>query len=453
MSRAHPLSPLLFALTVLAIGFAALQGQQHLLSAAAVVMGLLSLQFKHPLWRWSALVLYPVAFLLSLLISQNTSIVEQISAATITIIALFWISARDQLVRDKFSWQSNIIEALHLGSENLNEANDASAIIQAGISMIQELEIAPNMAFTAYRQGTPYILAASGVFEKYLDRPLHPSDNDSRSVQADHWVAQEVLSLLSRDQRRCYLVAPVFGSFDVHLGLLILARPYDRSFNEEEESVIAAFCRLLGAQLGQHRAVHEAQEANELTLKSLGAALEHRDDETGGHTQRVERTSVRLARRLGWDDEQVRALRWGAYLHDLGKLAIPDSILHKPGPLTPEERKIIQTHAIMGYDMLQDLHFLPAETLDLVRYHHERWDGTGYPSGLRGQDIPETARVFTIIDVYDALTNARPYKPAWTKERALQEIRNGAGRQFDPHYVDAFVRMMGDDDSVVIVKK
>jgi len=112
---------------------------------------------------------------------------------------------------------------------------------------------------------------------------------------------------------------------------------------------------------------------------------------------------------------------------------------------------VIQTHTTIGYDMLQDLHFLPAETLDLVRYHHERWDGTGYPSGLRGQNIPDTARLFTIVDVFDALTNARPYKPAWTRDRAVSEIRLQAGRQFDPQYVEAFLRMMAEHDEAHLV--
>ena len=180
--------------------------------------------------------------------------------------------------------------------------------------------------------------------------------------------------------------------------------------------------------------------------------MEHRDDDTGGHTQRVVTLSLRLAARLGWDDERLKAVRWGAYLHDLGKIAVPDSILHKRGPLDPNERASMQRHAILGYDMLQDLHFLPAETLDLVRYHHERWDGGGYPSGLRGQDIPDTARLFSIIDVYDALVNARPYKPAWSRERALQELRRQSGSQFDPQFVDAFLRMMSEHDDAKLVR-
>lgn len=295
------------------------------------------------------------------------------------------------------------------------------------------------------------ILAATGAFESQIEKAIQPSDNDSRSVQADHWVAEEALMLLKRDDRRRYLVTPVYGRASNHLGVLILTRPDERDFDDEEESVVASFGRLLGAQLGQWHAIRDLRDANELTLRSLGAALERRDDETGGHTQRVVNTSMRLARRLGWDEEQVKALRWGAYLHDLGKIAIPDAILHKPGPLDIDERRIIQTHTSVGYDILQDLHFLPAETLDLVRYHHERWDGTGYPTGLRGQNIPETARVFSIVDVYDALTNARPYKPAWTRERALQEIRAQSGKQFDPQYVEAFLRMVADQDDAKLV--
>jgi putative nucleotidyltransferase with HDIG domain len=270
-------------------------------------------------------------------------------------------------------------------------------------------------------------------------------------VQADHWVAEEALALLPKAQRLKYHVAPVYGRATIHLGVLIITRPEERDFDEDEKSVIASFARLLGSQLGQWQAIRDLRDANDLTLRSLGAALERRDDDTGGHTTRVVSMSVRLARRLSWDEDQVKALRWGAYLHDLGKLAIPDRILHKQGPLDPAERRIIQTHTTVGYDMLQDLHFLPAETLDLVRYHHERWDGTGYPAALRGQNIPETARVFSIVDVFDALTNARPYKPAWTRERALNEIRMQAGRQFDPQYVEAFLRMMAEHDDARLV--
>ncbi|GAA5500790.1 hypothetical protein Dxin01_00515 [Deinococcus xinjiangensis] len=437
-------------LALVTMGYAALHDQQGLLTGATLILALASWSLGG-VFRWTALIAYPIAFLGALILPHAHPTLDKLVGALLTLGGVGWITLREQGARSEIAWQRNIIDALRVGSERLNEARDAEGIIRAGVGILSQLKVAPNLAFVAYRQGTPMILAATGAFESQIEKAIQPSDNDSRSVQADHWVAEEALMLLKRDDRRRYLVTPVYGRASNHLGVLILTRPDERDFDDEEKSVVASFGRLLGAQLGQWHAIRDLRDANELTLRSLGAALERRDDETGGHTQRVVNTSMRLARRLGWDEEQVKALRWGAYLHDLGKIAIPDAILHKPGPLDIDERRIIQTHTSVGYDILQDLHFLPAETLDLVRYHHERWDGTGYPTGLRGQNIPETARVFSIVDVYDALTNARPYKPAWTRERALQEIRAQSGKQFDPQYVEAFLRMVADQDDAKLV--
>lgn len=450
MSRARPLYYILMILALVTMGYAALHDQQGLLTGATLILALASWSLGG-VFRWTALIAYPIAFLGALILPHAHPTLDKLIGALLTLGGVGWITLREQGARSEIAWQRNIIDALRVGSERLNEARDAEGIIRAGVGILSQLKVAPNLAFVAYRQGTPMILAATGAFESQIEKAIQPSDNNSRSVQADHWVAEEALMLLKRDDRRRYLVTPVYGRASNHLGVLILTRPDERDFDEEEKSVVASFGRLLGAQLGQWHAIRDLRDANELTLRSLGAALERRDDETGGHTQRVVNTSMRLARRLGWDEEQVKALRWGAYLHDLGKIAIPDAILHKPGPLDIDERRIIQTHTSVGYDILQDLHFLPAETLDLVRYHHERWDGTGYPTGLRGQNIPETARVFSIVDVYDALTNARPYKPAWTRERALQEIRAQSGKQFDPQYVEAFLRMVADQDDAKLV--
>lgn len=432
------------------VGYAAYADSPGLMAGAGLLLtiGAWSLGMA---WRWAALLAYVAAFIVSLVLPGTPPTLQELLGALLVIGGLGYIILREQATERELAWQRNTVVALRNGSERLAEARDDQSIIRAGIGILSTLKVAPNLAFVAYRQGTPYILAAKGAYEAFLDRPIHPSHNDSRSVQADHWVAEEALDLLKKPQRRHYHVAPVYGRASNHLGVLILTRDTDVDFDEEETSVVASFARLLGAQLGQINAIRELRDANDLTLRSLGAALERRDDATGGHTTRVVSMSLRLARRLGWDEEQVKALRWGAYLHDLGKLAIPDVILHKSSPLDGPERQVIQTHTTVGYEMLQDLHFLPAETLDLVRYHHERWDGTGYPARLRGQNIPETARLFSIIDVYDALSNIRPYKPAWPQEHALAEIRSQAGRQFDPQYVDAFLRMMAEQEDPVLL--
>ncbi|EYB66872.1 hypothetical protein DEIPH_ctg064orf0038 [Deinococcus phoenicis] len=453
MIHRRPLFFLSLLLGLAALGYAALTRQQGLMAGAALLLTVLA-GSRGEAWRWAALVAYPVAFIASLALHRAAPgaapTLAELLGGLLVLATLGVLTVRGQATAAELAWTRKTMQALQTGSERLAQARNGEAIVRAGVDILDRLGVAPNVAFVAYRQGTPQILGARGAFERHLERPIQPSDDDSRSVQADHWVAEEVLALLKRGERLHHHVAPVYDRTERHLGMLILTRP-GSAFSEEETAVIAAFARLLGAQLGQWQAICDLRDANDLTLRSLGAALECRDDDTGGHTLRVVSTSVRLARQLGWDEDRVRALRWGAYLHDLGKLAIPDRVLHKDGPLDPDERRIIQRHTVIGYDMLQDLHFLPAETLDLVRYHHERWDGGGYPAGLRGQSIPESARLFAIVDVYDALTSVRSYKPAWSHEHALKEIRLQAGRQFDPQYVDAFVRLMTEHDNVRLV--
>jgi hypothetical protein len=175
------------------------------------------------------------------------------------------------------------------------------------------------------------------------------------------------------------------------------------------------------------------------TLRRLALAAEYRDDNSPEHTQRVAALAARMARRLGQDDRTVGLIRHAAPLHDLGKIAIPDSILLKPGRLEPEEFEVVKTHAVLGARVLADG---DSEVLsvaeEIARTHHERWDGDGYPDELAAEAIPLTGRLVAVADVFDVLVHERPYKDAWTVEDAAQEIRSGAGTQFDPAVVEAF---------------
>jgi putative nucleotidyltransferase with HDIG domain len=182
--------------------------------------------------------------------------------------------------------------------------------------------------------------------------------------------------------------------------------------------------------------------AYDTTLEGWSRALELRDRETRGHTLRVTAMAVELARAMDVDEEQITHLRRGALLHDIGKMAIPDEILRKPGPLTPEEMAIMRRHPQYAYELLWPIPYLrPA--LDIPYCHHERWDGSGYPRGLRAEEIPLAARIFAVVDVWDALRSSRPYRPAWPEDRVRAYLREQAGRQFDPKVVDAFLRMLG----------
>jgi putative two-component system response regulator len=190
--------------------------------------------------------------------------------------------------------------------------------------------------------------------------------------------------------------------------------------------------------------VRERTEALERTagevMERLARAAELRDDDTGLHTRRVAGLAGDLATAMGLPDDQVSALRLAATLHDIGRIGIPDSVLLKPGRLTPEEWEVMKTHTVIGARILAEG---SSEVLRLAehiaRSHHERWDGGGYPMGLAGTEIPLPARIVALADVYDALTSDRPYRPAWAVPRVLDEIRSGRGTHFDPAVVDAFM--------------
>lgn len=186
------------------------------------------------------------------------------------------------------------------------------------------------------------------------------------------------------------------------------------------------------------------QEAYDTTLAGWGHALELRDSETEGHSQRVTHLTLRLGRAMGLDEKDLIHIRRGALLHDIGKMGIPDAILLKAGPLTAEEMEIMQQHPQYAYELLKNIAFLqPA--LDIPRYHHERWDGAGYNHGLKGQQIPLAARIFAVVDVWDALTTTRPYHTAWPKDKAQAYISEQAGRQFDPDVVSAFLHIIAEE--------
>ncbi|MDM8519923.1 response regulator [Anaerolineales bacterium HSG6] len=198
------------------------------------------------------------------------------------------------------------------------------------------------------------------------------------------------------------------------------------------------------------KAQEQLQQANtklarayEETLAGWGQALELRDKETRGHSDRVTEMTVRLARAMGLGETELVHIRRGAFLHDVGKMGIPDNILLKPGSFTDTERQIMRQHPTFAYQMLSSITYLqPA--LDIPYCHHEKWDGTGYPRGLKGEEIPLAARIFAVVDVWDALRSDRPYHNAWPKEKVLVHIQEQTGTHFDPQVVKAFLQIIED---------
>ena len=184
------------------------------------------------------------------------------------------------------------------------------------------------------------------------------------------------------------------------------------------------------------------QESYDNTIAAWGKALELRDHFTNGHTQRVTDLSLRLALELDITNDNFIALNRGALLHDIGKMGIPDIILLKEDTLLPEEEAIMRQHPVLAKQMIEGIPFLKS-CIEVPYCHHERWDGSGYPNGLKGEEIPFLARLFSVVDVYDALTSDRPYRRSWSKEKAIQHLVDEKGKLFDPRIVDAFVTMIG----------
>jgi len=191
--------------------------------------------------------------------------------------------------------------------------------------------------------------------------------------------------------------------------------------------------------------LEESRQARERSyVEAMGAvvtAADARDHETTGHSFRVALYAVALARALGFDGEVLKAIEWGALLHDVGKMVVPDHILRKVGPLTDDEWLIMRQHPAWGYEMLAEVRFLQAAALEIIYSHHERWDGLGYPRGLTAEEIPMGSRIFAVVDTYDAITSDRPYRRACSHQQAMAEVERVAGEQLDPRVVAAFTRM------------
>ncbi len=197
------------------------------------------------------------------------------------------------------------------------------------------------------------------------------------------------------------------------------------------------------------RALEGIRELYVATMTSLAQVVEAKDSNTRGHLDRTQAYGLALAHRIDPELAARPEVGFGFFLHDIGKVGIPERVLTKPGPLTEEEWAIMRAHPAIGADIVEPIRFL-GEAVEIVRTHHEWFDGTGYPSGLRGDEIPLAARIFAIADSFDAMTSDRPYRRALPIEQALQEIRDGAGTQFDPAVVRAFLELVEHDERFMV---
>lgn len=262
-----------------------------------------------------------------------------------------------------------------------------------------------------------------------------------------------------------FLRSPLFGheSFVSYFGVPLVAKGQVQGvleiFNRSPvnpNSEWLSFLEMLGGQAAiaidnatlfsnLQRSNTEITSAYDATIDGWSRALDMRDHETEGHTQRVTEITLQLARRLEIPSSEMIHIRRGATLHDIGKMGIPDRILHKPGPLTAEEWEVMRQHPQYACALLTPIEYLrPAK--DIPCYHHERWNGSGYPSGLKGEEIPLPARLFAVVDVFDALISDRPYRSAWSKKAAMKYIQEQAGILFDPGITSPFLNLITEQD-------
>ena len=264
------------------------------------------------------------------------------------------------------------------------------------------------------------------------------AQDDPRFVEHLSVAAYRLLSILCAPLKlRDKLIGVIYVDNRAHTGI----------FDNNDLELLSAFANQAAVAIDNASLFDDLQESNaelqiayQATLEGWVRALDLRDNETEDHTKRVTALTRRLAQIMGVDDDALLHITRGALLHDVGKMAIPDGILLKPASLTPEERTLIQMHPVYAYEMLSPIKFLrPA--LDIPYCHHEKWDGSGYPRGLKGEEIPFAARIFSIIDVWDALVSDRPYRAGLEPADVRKSIREQSGMHFEPRIVDAFLDM------------
>lgn len=346
-------------------------------------------------------------------------------------------------------------------SVNLNSTLDLDALLQlvtATASELLECEAASILLYDE-KQARLFFAAATGSDPKKLAEIPVPLDmslagtifRENRPVvRNDAGQDARHYSLVSEHVNfhvRSLVGVPMLIKERV-IGVLEAVNKREGLFGEQDEAILSVTASHAAIAIGNAQLFREVERSNadlrlayDATIAGWSRALDLRDHDTEGHTQRVADMTVRLARAFGLGEQAIVQIRRGALLHDMGKLGVPDAILLKPSRLTTAERKLMLRHPQYAYEMLSPIAYLSL-ALDIPRCHHEKWDGTGYPRGLAGEEIPLAARLFAVVDVWDALSNNRPYRKRWPQKKTLDYIRGQSGKHFDPRVVDVFLRLM-----------
>ena len=346
-------------------------------------------------------------------------------------------------------------------SMTLNSTLDLGILLQLITTTATELLDCEAASILLYNEKQAQLLfaATTGSDPKTLAEIPVPLD---RSLAGEIFRSRASIILSDvKDDSRHYPLVSRHAQIRVHtlvgvpmairgwaIGVLEAINKRTGNFNDHDEKILSVTASHAAIAIHNSRLFTQIQNSREelrlaydATIAGWSHALELRDQETEGHTQRVADMTVRLARVFGMGEDDIVNIRRGAILHDIGKIGVPDSILLKSARLTEDEWTQMRRHPRFAYEMLVPIDYLkPA--LDIPYCHHEKWDGTGYPRGLRGEEIPLAARLFAVVDVWDALTNPRPYRESMTKEQALQYLRKQSGMHFDPCIVEIFMEMV-----------
>ena len=362
------------------------------------------------------------------------------------------------------------LETLFTLSTLLRQAQNADDMLHVVLSEVKELMVVDSVAiilldkekeqFTiTHATGSliPDIGKSFSVHEDSISKQVLVTEKpySTADYMVDPHRLKEKANFAIEDIQSAVYV-PVQSENEI-LGILMMSKPKGNSpplFGSEDVRLLSTIGDMTGNYLRKAWLVDDLNHLNqqitnayEDTIDALSRALDLRDKDTEGHTSRVIELTLALARKVGMDDSQLVHVRRGAYLHDMGKIGIPDAILLKPGVLTDEEWEIMRRHPQYTFDMLSHIDYL-VPALDIPYCHHEKWDGTGYPRGLKGDEIPLAARLFAIVDVWDALTSDRPYRQAWPDDVAINYIREQSGKFFDPRIVDVFLRIVQTEHAV-----
>jgi PAS domain S-box-containing protein/putative nucleotidyltransferase with HDIG domain len=348
-------------------------------------------------------------------------------------------SAIDRVIASNFDLRHSLSEILTRTTQEL--AIDAADILILD-SHSHMLEYGADTGFrttvvrnTQVRLGESY--AGRAALERRLVRIPKPGDDPDTLFLTNHFEGEDFIE---------YYGLPLIAKGEVKGVLEVFHRSTLRPDAEWMEFFHAlagqAAIAIESATLFEslQRSNSELALAYDATIEGWSRALDLRDNETEWHTQRVAVLTVKLGRALGLSESELVQVRWGALLHDIGKMGVPDKILHKNGPLTDEEWYVMKKHPTLAYELLAPIRYLRL-ALDIPYCHHEKWDGAGYPHGLKGLQIPLPARLFAVVDVWDALNSDRPYRAAWPEEKVYEYIRTSSGAHFDPQVVEIFEHM------------